>query len=113
MENPLGALAVFLWSLGAGFAISVLDYAGLANVPRRQRRVSFTDPAYLFKFFGHPVIGAFLASAYAQSQPATTPLIPILIGAAAPTIWRTIARSGRGIAKILLKELAADESESN
>jgi hypothetical protein len=113
MQTPLGALAVFLWSAGAGFAISVLDYAALANVPKRQRRVSFTDSAYLFKFFGHPVIGAFLASGYAQSQPVMTPLTPILIGAAAPTIWRTIARSGRGIAKVLLKEFSADENGSD
>lgn len=111
MQPPLTALAVFLWSLGAGFAISVLDHAALANVPKRQRRVSFSDLPYLLKFFGHPFIGAFLASAYAQAEPAVSPLMPIVIGAAAPTIWRTIARSGRAIAKTMLKELVATEDE--
>jgi hypothetical protein len=101
-----------LWSGGAGLAISVLDYAALANVPQRQRRVSFGDPAYLFKFFGHPVIGAFLASGYAQSQAVVTPMLPILIGAAAPTIWRSIARAGRGMAKVVLKEISTGDGDS-
>ena len=112
MDGALSSLAVFLWSGGAGLTISVLDYAALANIPKRQRRVSFTDPAYLFKFFGHPIIGAFLASGYAQSQPVMTPMMPIVIGAAAPTIWRTIARAGRSVAKVLLKEIASDEGEA-
>lgn len=105
----MSMLAVFLWATGAGFAISLLDYAALATVPKRLRRVSFTDSAYLVKFFGHPLIGGFLATAYAQSGVAVTALTVVIIGAAAPMIWRTLVRSGAGIAKVLLKQMADDE----
>ena len=101
----------FLWATGAGFAISILDYAALSNVPKRQRRVSFTDSAYLFKFFGHPLIGGFLATVYVQSRADASLLTVVMIGAAAPTIWRTIARSGSGIAKVLLKQMSDAEEQ--
>ena len=103
-------LTAFLWATGAGFAISVLEYAALATVPRRQRRASFTDPAYLFKFFGHPLIGGFLATAYVQGRTDSAVMTVVIIGAAAPSIWRTLVRSGSGIAKVLLKQMAEDES---
>lgn len=93
-------------------AISILDYAALATVPKRERRVSFTDAAYLFKFFGHPLIGGFLAAALDQSRSDMTPLTAVIVGAAAPAIWRTVVRSGAGIAKVLLKELSEDEKGS-
>ena len=105
----MSMVAVFLWATGAGFAISLLDYAALATVPKRLRRVSFTDPAYLVKFFGHPLIGGFLATAYAQSTVGVTPLTVVVIGAAAPTIWRTLVKSGAGIAEVLLKQMADEE----
>lgn len=108
----MSILAVFLWAAGAGFAISLLDYAALAMVPKRQRRVSFTDSAYLTKFFGHPLIGGFLATAYAQSTVGVTTLTVVIIGAAAPAIWRTLVRSGAGIAKVLLKQLADGDANS-
>jgi hypothetical protein len=92
----------FLWATGAGFAISILDWTALAGVPRRQRRVDFSDPAYLLKFFGHPLIGGFLASAYAASRADATPLTAAILGAAAPGIWRTIVRSGAAISRILI-----------
>ena len=101
----MSAFAAFLWATGAGFAISVLDYSALAGLPRRQRRVDFSDPAYLLKFFGHPLIGGFLAAAYAASRADATPLVAAILGAAAPGIWRTIVRSGAAVAKLLLGRL--------
>jgi hypothetical protein len=106
----MSTLAAFLWATGAGFAISILDYAALAAVPRRFRRASFTDLPYLFKFFGHPLIGGFLATAYVQGRSETTPWTVVIIGAAAPSIWRTLVRSGSGMAKVLLKQMAEDEN---
>ena len=103
-------LTVLLWATGAGFAISLLDYAALAAVPKRLRRASFRDAAYLAKFFGHPFIGGFLATAYAGSDATLTPLTAVIIGAAAPGIWRTIVRSGAIIAKVVLKQMANDDT---
>ena len=98
----MGAWVAFRWAAAAGLAVSVLDYAALAGLPRRQRRFDLTDPAYLLKFFGHPLAGGLLASAYASSQPEATPLVAVILGAAAPGIWRTIVRSGSAIARLLL-----------
>lgn len=95
----MSPIAAFLWATAAGFAISVLDYAALAGVPRRRRRVDFSDPAYLLKFAGHPLAGGLLAAAYAASRPDATPLVAAILGAAAPGIWRTIVRSGAAIAR--------------
>lgn len=91
----------FLWAAAAGLAISVLDGAAMASLPRRERRFDLTDPAYLLKFFGHPLAGGLLAAAYASSLPDATPLIAVILGAAAPGIWRTIVRSGAAIARLL------------
>ncbi|MBI4888379.1 MAG: hypothetical protein HY824_14890 [Acidobacteria bacterium] len=96
----------FLVGAGAGLAISILDYAALANVPKRERRVSFSDPAYLCKFFGHPVIGGFLAAIVAPSRPAMTALEAGFVGAAAPMLWRVIVRSAVAIARANLKDLS-------
>jgi hypothetical protein len=101
----MGATAAFFWAAAAGLAISVLDYAAMAGLPRGQRRFEFTDPAYLLKFFGHPLAGGLLASAYAASRSDATPLIAVVLGAAAPGIWRTIVRSGATVARILLGHL--------
>lgn len=98
----MSTMAAFLWATGAGFAISVLDYAALAGVPRSRRRVDFRDPAYLLKFAGHPLVGGLLAAAYAASRPDATPLVAAILGAAAPGIWRTVVRSGAAIARVLL-----------
>jgi len=98
----MGATTAFLWAAAAGLAISVLDHAAMAGLPRRQRRFDFTDPAYLLKFFGHPLAGGLLGAAYAGSRLDTTPLVAVILGAAAPGIWRTIVRAGAGIARALL-----------
>ena len=98
----MSGLEAFLWAALAGLAISVLDYAALAGMPRRQRRSDFTDPAYLLKFFGHPLAGGLLAAAYAESRSDATPLVAAILGAAAPGIWRTIVRSAAGIGRLLL-----------
>lgn len=102
----MGAWAAFRWAAAAGLAISVLDHAALAGLPGRQRRFDFTDPAYLLKFFGHPLAGGLLAAAYAASRPDATPLVAVVLGAAAPGIWRTIVRSGAAIARLLLGGLS-------
>ena len=72
-----------------------------------QRRFDLTDPAYLLKFLGHPLAGGLLAAAYAASRPDATPLVAVILGAAAPGIWRTIVRSGAAIARVLLGRLPA------
>ena len=102
----MSTLAAFVWATAAGFAISILDYSALAGLPRRQRRVSFTDPAFLLKFIGHPLIGGLLAAAYTESRADATPLTAVILGAAAPGIWRTIVRSGAAIARLLLRQVA-------
>jgi hypothetical protein len=112
----MSSVAAFLWATAGGFAISVLDYSALAAVPRRQRRVSFTDPAYLLKFMGHPLIGGLLAASYAASRADATPLTVVILGAAAPGIWRTFVRSASAIARLLLRQLpgqvASDSTDS-
>jgi hypothetical protein len=104
-------LSAFGVGLCGGFAISILDHAALANVAKRDRRVSFSDPAYLFKFFGHPLAGAFLAAVVAASRPGTVAAEAAFIGAAAPGLWRVIARSGRSAARQLVKDMANTEEE--
>lgn len=101
----MSGLEAFLWALLAGLAVSVLDYAALAAMPRRQRRFDLTDPAYLLKFIGHPLAGGLLAAAYAESRHGATPLVAVILGAAAPGIWRTIVRSAAGIGRLLLSSL--------
>jgi len=101
----MGIIPAFLWATAAGFAISVLDYSALAGVPRRRRRVDFSDPAYLLKFAGHPLIGGFLAAAYAASRSDASPLTAAILGAAAPGIWRTVVRSGAAMGRRLIRPL--------
>jgi hypothetical protein len=100
----MGALAAFMWATAAGLAVSVLDYSALAGLPRSRRRVDFSDPAYLLKFLGHPLIGGFLAAAYASSRADASPLTMAILGAAAPGIWRTIVRSGAAIGSRLVRQ---------
>ena len=102
----MSTLAAFLWGTGAGCAVSLLDCCAIASVPRRQRRVDLADPAYLLRLIGHPVIGGFLASAYAASRADATPLVAVILGAAAPGIWRTIVQSSAAIARFLLGRLS-------
>ncbi len=97
----------FFWAAAAGLAISVLDYAAMAGQPKRQRRFDLTDPAYLLKVIGHPLAGGLLASAYAASRPDATPLVAVILGAAAPGIWRTIVGSAAAIGRLLLGRLPA------
>jgi hypothetical protein len=97
----------FLWALLAGLAVSVLDYAALAGTPRRQRRFDLTDPAYLLKFIGHPLAGGLLAAAYAESRQDATPLVAVILGAAAPGIWRTMVRSAVVIGRLLVGRVSA------
>jgi hypothetical protein len=102
----MGAMPAFVWAVAAGLAVSILDHAAMAGVPRRERRFDLTDPAYLLKFFGHPLAGGLLAAAYATSRPDATPLFAVILGAAAPGIWRTIVRSGAAIGRVLLGDLS-------
>jgi len=103
----MGALEAFCWAAAAGLVVSLLDHAAMAGLPRRQRRFDFTDPAYLLKFAGHPLAGGLLAAAYAESRHDATALVAVVLGAAAPGIWRTIVRSGAAIARLLLGPLSA------
>jgi hypothetical protein len=103
----MSGTAAFLWAAAAGLAISVLDHAAMAGLPKRQRRFDLADPAYLLKVLGHPLAGGLLAAAYASSRPDATPLVAVTLGAAAPGIWRTIVRSGAAIGRLLLGRLPA------
>ena len=108
----MSTVVAFLWAAAAGLAASVLDYAAIAALPRRRRRSDLTDPAYLLKFFCHPLAGGLLAAAYAASRPDATPLIAVILGAAAPGIWRTIVRSGAAIARLLLGRLSLHRGQT-
>jgi hypothetical protein len=103
----MGGLEASAWASAAGLAISVLDVAALAGTPRRQRRLDFTDPAYLLKCIGHPLAGGLLAAAYAESRADATPLVAAILGAAAPGIWRTIVRSAAAIGRLLASRVPA------
>ncbi len=103
----MSGTAAFFWAAAAGLVISVLDHAAMAGLPKQQRRFELTDPAYLLKVIGHPLAGGLLAAAYAASRPDATPLVAVILGAAAPGIWRTIVRSGAAIARVLLGHLPA------
>jgi hypothetical protein len=108
----MSGLGAFLWATAAGLAVSVLDYAAIAAQPRRRRRSDLIDPAYLLKFFGHPLAGGLLAAAYAASRPDATPLVAVILGAAAPGIWRTIVRSGAPIARLLLGRISLHRGQT-
>jgi hypothetical protein len=108
----MGAWSAFRWAVAAGLAVSILDYAAMAGLPRRQRRFDLTDPAYLLKFLGHPLAGGLLAAAYAASRPDATPLAAVILGAAAPGIWRTIVRSGAAVTRLLLGDLSLGRGQT-
>lgn len=96
---------VFAWACGGGFAVSLLDYTGLHRVPKIQRRATFTDPAYLVKFFAHPFVGAFLAMALFRSTPCViNEVAAIIVGASGTKIIETIVRSSLGLQYFLLSE---------
>ncbi len=99
----------FLYALGAGFAISILDYTSLSRIPKIRRPATFTDPPYLLKFFGHPFIGGFLSVALHQSVSNYTPIVAVAVGAAAPSIWRALMRSGAGMLRQFIGELGQSE----
>ena len=108
----MSGMTAFLWAAGAGLAVSVLDGAAMAALPKRRRRFDLTDPAYLLKFFGHPLAGGLLAAAYAASRPDATPLVAAVLGAAAPGIWRTIVRSGAAIGRLLVGQLSLPRGQT-
>jgi hypothetical protein len=108
----MSGFEAFLWASLAGLAISVLDHAALSGIPRRQRRLDFKDPAYLLKLIGHPLAGGILAAAYAESRQDATPLVAVVLGAAAPGIWRTIVRSAVVIGRLLVGHVVAARSPS-
>ena len=108
----MSGMEAFLWATAAGLAVSVLDCAAMAALPKRRRRIDLTDPAYLLKFLGHPLVGGLLAAAYAGSRPDATPLVAAVLGAAAPGIWRTIVRSGAAIGRLLVGQLSLPRGQA-
>ena len=93
---------VFWLAFGAGSVISLLDYASLRSIPKIERPATFTDPPYLAKFFGHPVVGGFLAAVLNQQGDGLSPLMVLIVGAAAPSIWQALVRAGPGMVGALL-----------
>lgn len=106
--DPLSAIG---WSAGGGLAISILDYAALHRVPKRQRRASFADPAYLLKFFGHPLIGGFVGWAAIVTDPTYAPLTMIAFGAGAPSLLRAFVRSLLAGAHSIVREFPGHGSD--
>ncbi len=100
-------LAAFGYALAAGFVISVLDFAALTGTPKIDRPATFTDPAYLSKFFGHPVIGGFLGFVLYSSIDQFTPVMAAIAGAAAPSLWRALARAGPGMFRGVIQEFSS------
>ncbi len=98
------ALSAFGWALAGGLAVSVLDYAGLASVPK-SKRPTFRDGPYLAKFFGHPLIGGIVACVFQQSTSCFTPTLAFVAGAAAPAIVRTLVLSGESLARAVFQDL--------
>ena len=98
-------------ALGAGFVMSILDGAALARVPRNKRLVGFDDPAFWFKFVGHPLAGAYLAAVVAATRPMMTAEEAAFIGAAGPTLWRFVARAAGPIVGHLVKVLEEEKNE--
>ena len=98
----MSATSAFLWAAAVGWPSACWTMPRSPLLPRRRRRFDLTDPAYLLKFFGHPLAGGRPAAAYAASRPEATPLVAVILGAAAPGIWRTIVRSGAAIGRLLL-----------
>lgn len=102
----MSGFEAFVYAALAGLVISLLDYASLHRVPKIQRPATFTDGPYLVKFFGHPLIGGFLALVLVQTMSTFNPLIAVIVGAGAPSIWRALMRSGVGMLRLFLKELS-------
>lgn len=98
-------LEAFAWATAAGLAVSLLDYAALAKVPPAKRRATFTDAPYLVKFFGHPIIGGLLAFLFQRSTNCFTPTLAFVAGAAAPSIVRTLVRTGAGLARSMFDDI--------
>ena len=99
----------FLYAAGAGLVISVLDYASLHSIPKIERPPTFSDLPYLFKFFGHPVIGGFLSYVLNLQLEEFSYVMALITGAAAPSLWHALVRAGPGMLRLLLGELGASE----
>ena len=104
-------LEAFAYALGGGFAISLLDFAALTRTPEIDRPATFTDRAYLAKFFGHPVIGGFLGFVLNSSIDELTPVIAAIAGASAPSVWRAFARTGLGMLRGVIQEFSSVDDE--
>jgi hypothetical protein len=98
----------FAWAFAGGIAVGLLDYASLSSIPPSKRPATFSDPPYLVKFFGHPVIGGLIAAAFRQSTACFTPTLAFVSGAAAPSIVRALVLSGASLARAAFQELPKD-----
>lgn len=103
------AFGAFGWALGGGLAVSILDYAALAGIAPAKRPATFSDPPYLAKFFGHPLIGGVVAAVFQQSTDCFTPTLAFVAGAAAPSIVSTLVLSGASIARAVFQELPKNQ----
>ena len=104
-------LEAFGYALGGGLVISLLDYAALTRTPEVDRPATFTDPAYLTKFFGHPMIGGFLGFVLNSSIDGFTPVMAAIAGASAPSVWRALARAGLGMLRGVIQEFSSVDDE--
>lgn len=102
------AAEAFAWALAGGLAVSILDYASLAGVAPAKRPATFTDPPYLAKFFGHPLIGGVVAAVFQRSTDCFSPTLAFVAGAAAPSIVRTLVLTGANLARAAFQELPKD-----
>ena len=79
-----------LFAAGGALAIKLMDLAELSNVPI-ERRPDLKDFFYWLPFLILPLVGGFLAYAYANSGTVLTPILAINIGASAPLILKSLA----------------------
>jgi hypothetical protein len=90
--------SVFGFAAGGGLVVSVLSLTATYSVPKVQRPDTFTDPIYVVKFFGHPVVGAFLAFVLFKSLPCVVnEIAAFIVGATATQIVDAVLKSGLGV----------------
>lgn len=106
------ATGAFLWAVGAGVVINVLDYTALTDVPEIDRP-KFSDGPHLVKFFAHPIVGGFLSVGIFSSVDAYNALFAMMVGAGAPNIWRSLVRAATPALRTFVKELGGVDADDD
>jgi hypothetical protein len=103
---------VLAWAIGGGMAVSLIGFTALSSKPRIERPDTFSDPVYVAKFVGHPVIGGFLALALFNVTPCVVNEVSAaIVGAAGKQIVEAILRSTIGLQMFLVGAQPRDDVE--